>query len=140
MKLKIENKMKDKISVPSEIIRIFKSKYPQVDLANVSWSWEVPTKIYEAEFEIEGKEYEVEITVTGHHLLTEIEIPVDHLPAHIKEAVSKKYPEHSIDEVERVEYSNGDVSYEIDLVKEGGREFEVHYREDGEFIAKGTDL
>lgn len=105
-----------------------------------------PGKDLEAEFEQDGKEYEVEITVTGHYLLTEIEIPVEELPDHIREKVSLDFPDCRIDEVSIVNYSNGDMAYEIDLEKpiEGEKdemlEFEVHYREDGVFIAGDFDM
>jgi hypothetical protein len=128
-----------KFFVPADILRVFKYEFPEVNPAEVVWSWEVPYKIYEAEFSLDNREYEVEITVTGHHLLTEIEIPNKELPKVIKKAIEDKYPDWEIDEVERVEYSHGDTHYEIDL-KKGEVEIEVHFREDGLFIAEGEDL
>ncbi|MCU0444321.1 MAG: PepSY-like domain-containing protein [Microscillaceae bacterium] len=125
--------------VPADILRVFKYEFPEVDASTVEWSWEVYNKIYEAEFVFENREYEVEITVTGHHLLTEIEIPTKELPKIVKKAVEEKYPDFEIEEVERIEYSNGDIHYEIDL-KHEEKELEVHFREDGLFVAEGEDL
>jgi hypothetical protein len=127
--------------VPNEILRIFKEYYPEVSLSDVEWGWEVPAKIYEASFDNGEVDFEVEITITGHLLLTEMSMDVEDLPQHISDSVKAHFEGHSIEEVAMVQYSNGDISYEIDLqAAETGEEFEAHFREDGEFIAKGYDL
>lgn len=127
--------------VPNEILRVFKDYYPDVALEDVNWGWEVPAKIYEASFTNGEVDFEVEITATGQLLLTEISMDVEDLPEHIVAAAQERYEGHSIEEAEMVQYSNGDVSYELDLKnEETGEEFEVHFREDGWFIARGYDL
>lgn len=127
--------------VPNEILRVFKDYYPDVLMSEVEWGWEVPAKIYEASFSNGEVEFEVEITVTGHLLLTEITMDVEDLPEHILEAVKEEFEGHTVEEVEMVQYSNGDLSYEIDLKsEETGEEFEVHFRDDGHFITRGYDL
>lgn len=129
------------LHIPSEILRVFKEYYPEVSLSEVEWGWEVPAKIYEASFDNGEVDFEVEITVTGHLLLTEISLDIEDLPEHIVEAVSQEFEDHSIEEAAMVQYSNGDISYELDLKSaDTGEEFEVHFREDGAFIAKGYDL
>lgn len=129
------------LHIPNEILRVFKEYYPEVSLSEVEWGWEVPAKIYEASFDNGEVDFEVEITVTGHLLLTEISLDIDDLPEHIVEAASQEFEDHSIEEAAMVQYSNGDVSYELDLKSaDTGEEFEVHFREDGAFIAKGYDL
>jgi uncharacterized membrane protein YkoI len=129
----------DRVFVSSEILLSFKDNFPGIDLSEVKWSWEVFNKIYEAEFEIDGVEYEAEFTVTGHLIVTEVSISIEELPKGIAEIVAEQYPDCKIEEVERLEYSHGETHYEIDLVK-GEKEFEVHYREDGMFVAEGEDL
>ena len=74
-------------------------------------------------------------------LLTEISLDIEDLPKNIVASVSAYFEEHSIEEAAMVQYSNGDISYELDLRSaETGEEFEAHFREDGVFIAKGYDL
>ena len=125
--------------VPNDILRVFRGLYPNVDLCQVEWSWEVPGKIYEADFELNGHEYEVEITVTGHHLLTEIEGP--EASKLVRNVLAELYPDHSVDACTWVHYSNGDLSFEFELTSaKDGREFEVHLREDGQFLLEGIDL
>lgn len=129
------------LHVPNEILRVFKEYYPEVSLSEVEWGWEVPAKIYEASFDNGEVDFEVEITVTGHLLLTEISLDIEDLPDHIVTAASAQFEDHSIEEAAMVQYSNGDISYELDLKSaQTGEEFEVHFREDGVFIAKGYDL
>ncbi len=129
------------LHVPNEILRVFKEYYPDVSLSEVEWGWEIPAKIYEASFDNGEVDFEVEITVTGHLLLTEISMDIDDLPENIVASANAHFEDHSIEEVAMVQYSNGDISYELDLKStQTGEEFEVHFREDGVFIAKGYDL
>lgn len=129
-----------KLFVPNEILRVFKSLYPEVDLQQVVWEWEVPGKIYEAEFTLGDQTFEVEITVTGHHLLTETTIKYA-IPQAVRDAVSVFFPDHAIDDSTLVAYSNGDVCYELALTCAAkGTEFEVLIREDGLFLMEGVDL
>ncbi|MBL7977415.1 MAG: PepSY-like domain-containing protein [Bacteroidetes Order II. Incertae sedis bacterium] len=124
--------------VPAEILRAFKKVFPKVDVSRVSWSWEVPHKIYEASFEQDGFSYEVEITVTGHHLLSEIYMRTEALPEGIRNHIEAEFPGAIIHSVERVLYSNGDVQYEIDLIT-GKGEREILVREDGYILDYGKD-
>ena len=128
-----------KLYPPFEVLGSFKDYFPDIDLAQVEWSWEVPFKIYEAEFELDGQEIEAEFTITGHLMLIETSIPNDELPEVVRKSMRERYPNQSIDEVERVEYSNGMVCYEIELEK-GEKVREVLYREDGLFIGEEVDL
>jgi len=129
-----------KLFVPNEILRVFKSLYPEIAVQDVEWSWEVPGKIYEAEFSLGDQEFEVEITVTGHHLLTETTIK-HAIPQVVRDTVSHFYPDHAINSSSLVAYSNDDICYELDLVCAAkGTEFEVLIREDGLFLMEGVDL
>jgi uncharacterized membrane protein YkoI len=125
---------------PSEIIRVLKTHFPELDMTSVEWSWEVYNKIYEAEFEHEGESYEVEITINAELLLVEKAIDVDDVPEKIIIKAEERFPDADITEAEHVELSNGDVYFELTLVKENGEKFEVHYREDGVMTAFGEDL
>lgn len=130
-----------KLYVPTEILRVFKEYYPDVSLQEVAWSWEIPGKIYEAEFQQYEVDYEVEITVTGHLLLSEISLEIDDLPDHIVAAVNERYEDHSISEADIIQYSNGDISYEIQLLNAStGKEIEAHFRDDGLFLVEGEQL
>ena len=129
----------EKLYPSVEVLSLFKDYFPEVDLAEVEWSWEVPYKIYEAEFEVDGYEIEAEFTVTGHLLLIETSIEAEQLPEVVRKSMRERYPNQSIDEVERVEYSHGMVCYEIELEK-GEKVREVLYREDGLFIGEEEDL
>lgn len=124
--------------MPAEILRAFKKVFPKVDVSRVTWSWEVPHKIYEAAFEQDTYSYEVEITVTGHHLLTEIYVRTEALPEGVRQNIEAAFPGAIIESVERVTYSNGDVQYEVDIIT-GDGEREVLVREDGLLLDRGKD-
>lgn len=140
--------MEDKFFVPAEILRVFKERFPEVEVGDVEWEWEVPHKIYEAEFEYQDATYEVEITVTGHHLLTEVKVSEEDIPEVVKSACTNKYEGWKIDGAEKIYYSNGDVHYDLELLKEvevseneegEKEEKEVLFREDGLFIAENIE-
>lgn len=130
-----------KLFVPNEILRVFKEYYPDVNLSDVEWGWEVPAKIYEASFDNGEVDFEVEITVTGHVLLSEISLELSEVPEVVIANANALFEDHSIEEADMIQYSNGDVSYELDLkCASTGEEFEAHFRDDGMFLAKGYDL
>jgi len=130
-----------KLYVPNEILRTFKEYYPDVPLSVVEWGWEVPAKIYEASFENGEVDYEVEITVTGHLLLSEISLGLEDVPEQVIASANETFEDHSIEEADLVQYSNGDISYELAMkCASTGEEFEAHFRDDGMFLAKGYDL
>ncbi|MDC0231286.1 hypothetical protein OAK19_04910, partial [Aureispira] len=103
--------------------------------------WEVPAKIYEASFDNGAVEFEVEITVTGHVLLSEISMELEDLPELIVTCANQVFEDHSIEEADMIQYSNGDISYELAMkCASTGEAFEAHFRDDGMFLAKGYDL
>jgi hypothetical protein len=130
-----------KLFVPNEILRVFKEYYPDVSLSDVEWGWEVPAKIYEASFDNGEVEFEVEITVTGHVLLSEVSMELEDVPELVIAAANNTFEDHSIEEADMIQYSNGDISYELAMKSaDTGEEFEAHFRDDGMFLARGYDL
>jgi len=119
-----------KLFVPNEILRVFKEYYPDADLGKVEWSWEIPGKIYEAEFEQYDVEYEVEITVTGHLLLSEIDLELEDLPEHILDAAKEHFGDYEIDEATMIQYSNGDLSYELQMKTKSSEETEADEKDE----------
>jgi hypothetical protein len=100
---------------PLAVRKLLTELFPEVKPKEIEWGWEIPHKIYEAEFMLDGISHEVEITVTGHHLLTEQNIPVDLVPAKLLGEIKKSYKQFEIDSAEMVTLGNGKMHYEIDL-------------------------
>lgn len=128
-----------RVYVPSEILRTFKAYFNDVDLTQVEWSWEVVGKIYQAEFVRNGQEHEAEFTINGFYLCLEVEIPESELPKALRQTIEERYQGYKITGVERVDYMNGEIHYEVELDK-GDNEFEILIREDGWVIAAAEDL
>lgn len=120
----------EKLYVPNEVLQTFKMLFPDIQMAAVTWSWEVPGKIYEAEFQLDEVEYEVEITVTGHWLLTENAVNLDEVPSPLVAQIQATFPEWTIGEIEMIEFSNNVIHYEFELTQ-GEAEQKVLLREDG---------
>jgi hypothetical protein len=100
---------------PLAVRKLLTELFPEVKPKEIEWGWEIPHKIYEAEFMLDGISHEVEITVTGHHLLTEQNIPVDLVPLNLQKEVKAKYKPFTIDSAEIVSLGNGKMHYELDL-------------------------
>ena len=66
------------------------------------------------------------------------------VPFHLwsyQEQSLKTFEDHSIEEADMIQYSNGDISYVLAMKSaDSGEEFEVHFRDDGMFLARGYDL
>lgn len=131
--------MSRKMYVPNEILLSFKDVFPEVPVSEVEWSWEVPGKIYQAEFVLDGVEHEAEFFLTGEHLLTEREMDLEDLPEAVVESLKAIYPSANIEDAEEVELNNGLIMYELSVAN-GTEEMEMLFREDGKYIAKGEDL
>lgn len=131
--------MTSKFSVPQNILDDLTARFPDLDIAQVEWSWEVSGKILEAEFSHDGMEYEIEYSISGLLISTETWANVDELPEAVTNAVQENFPEATVNSAERVEYSNGVVHLELDITHEG-RDFEAHFREDGTLVLTGDDL
>jgi hypothetical protein len=107
---------------PLAVRKLVAELFPEVKPKEIEWSWEIPHKIYEAEFMLDGISHEVEITVTGHHLLTEQNIPVDLVPLNLQKEVKTKYKQFMVDSAEIVSLGNGKRHYELDLINKKDEE------------------
>ncbi len=124
-----------KLYVPNDILRVFKNLYPEIDAQDVKWKWEVPGKIYQAEFILSDQCFEVEITVTGHHLLTETSIK-HAIPDAVRTTVSRFFADRTILSATLILYSNDLIAYEVVL----DDDCQVLVREDGLLLLEDTDL
>lgn len=96
--------------VPSVVLNALKTAHPAA--ANVEW--EKQKDLYEAEFDIDTKDYTVQLNATGTILQTKYDVAETEIPAAIKSAVSSKYKDLKLDDVERVE-KNGRTYYQVEL-------------------------
>jgi hypothetical protein len=100
---------------PLAVRKLVTELFPEVKPKEIEWGWEIPHKIYEAEFMLDGISHEVEITVSGHHLLTEQNIPVDLVPIKLLNEIKARYKPFTIDSAEIVSLGKGKIHYELDL-------------------------
>jgi len=100
---------------PLAVRKLVTELFPEVKPKEIEWSWEIPHKIYEAEFMLDGISHEVEVTVTGHHLLTEQNIPVDLVPINLLNEIKARYKQFTVGSAELVSLGNGKMYYELDL-------------------------
>lgn len=131
----MEKHSNEKLQVPEVVKGALLGLFPQLDLARVTWEWEVVDKIYEAEFLYLGIRHEVEISVGGYHLQTERNVPVDDVPETITGAVFSAFPAAEITDAEFVKLGNNDEYYEIDIKENAETDpITLHVRTNGQIV------
>lgn len=94
--------------------------------------WEKKGSFYQAEFKIDKKEFEVLVDEKGNIVKAYEDISAGELPAKVSQSIQKSYPNHKIDDVEKVT-KDGSVMYKVEL-KDGKTDFEIFYNHNGEVI------
>lgn len=96
----------------------------------VDVEWEKKKGNYEADFEIDNVDYSAVFNKEGQLLRVKIDIEEAALPAAITQKVTEEYPDHMIDDADKIE-TEGKTFYQVEL--EGTfRDRNVVYTPDGE--------
>jgi hypothetical protein len=113
--------------VPASVTSAFSSKFPNV--SKVTWDKE-NRNLYEAEFMMNKKKHSANFTAEGKWLETESEVSFDQLPEKVQQSFTSTHKNKKVTSVEKIETSNGEVLYEIEVKKLPGRG-EYVYTADG---------
>ncbi len=122
--------------VPSVVNSAFKTKYSNA--TNVSWDKEDEHE-YEAEFTIEGIKYSVNFSDSGKWLETEHVISYEELPDLVQESFMASHKDAKIKAVAKIETSEGETRYEIEVKKLLGAE-ELLYNANGKALLDDDDI
>jgi hypothetical protein len=116
---------------PKPVLAAFVKAYPTIK--TVTWTKkkaEDNTILHEAEFRHKGFEMEVSYTEEGVLAETEINITRAQVPAVVIEACKVAYPKWKMDLYDKVTRVNGEVLYELEIVK-GLKSKNVLFKADG---------
>lgn len=133
-----EDKKDEKVEIPKKVMDALKAKFPKAVIDKVTKEKEGDKVVYDIEFKQEGKKFEADIFEDGTIHNWEREIAAKDLPKAVTEAVAKKWPKATAKEVmEIMDVKEGkDVlhGYEIILVGEDKKEFEITVAPDGKIL------
>jgi hypothetical protein len=120
--------------VPEKVKLAFTNQFPNATSAQ----WEKESEAgWEVDFKLKEVSYSANYLNDGSWLETEYEIGEEELPETVITTLSREFPGYEIDEVEKVESSNG-FAFEIELEK-GNDEVELLIDSLGEIISREQD-
>lgn len=113
--------------VPAAVDSAFKTKFSNA--TNVSWDKENDLE-YEAEFKINGANYSANFSDAGKWLETERVITYEELPQSVQQNFIASHKDANVKAVAKIETSEGETHYEIELKQLLGAE-ELFYDANG---------
>jgi len=112
--------------VPSVVKNAFEQQYANA----VDIEWEKKKPNYEVDFEITNVDYAVLYNPEGRIIMTKQDIPEAELPSIIAEKIAADFPDHYIDDVDKIDIDDR-VLYQVEL--DGSvRDRKIVYTADGQ--------
>ncbi|PXW91163.1 putative PepSY-like beta-lactamase-inhibitor [Nitrosomonas sp. Nm84] len=106
--------------VPKAVLEAFEKAYPNAKEVEFEKGMIEGKAIYEVEYKENGREYEITYDSAGVILQIEETLDVKTLPEPIIQAITKAYPQATIEDAERVIKPDGTVTvYEVEIKTEG---------------------
>jgi hypothetical protein len=93
---------KDLDKIPKAVMEALKAKFPKAKIEKWTKEKEDGKEIYDIEFTVNGKKTEADIAADGTILNFEEEFPAKDLPKAVTDAVAKRYPKSTIQEVMKI--------------------------------------
>lgn len=122
-------------SAPAVVVNAFQQQFPKAN----DIEWEKKGANYEVEFEIgiKDKDHKLLIDPSGKILSHKQDIYKSELPAAVLNAIAQQFPDHKIDDVEKIE-ANGVTTYKMEVNRKP-EEWKVLFSEDGKLLDKIAD-
>lgn len=112
--------------VPSVVKNAFEQQYTNA----VDVEWEKRKGNFEVDFEVTNVDYAAVYNQEGQLLMAKRDIPYSELPAAVANKIALDFPDHYIDDVDKIEIDGG-VLYQVEL--EGSiRDRKLVYNADGQ--------
>ena len=115
---------------PKAVEMAFNIKFPKA--TKVKWGKESPNE-YEADFTENGIKYSANFSAEGKWLETESPVFFENIPAKIQTEFNNSHKGAKIKAVAKIETSNGEIQYEIEI-KKGLKTIEFFYNTEGKLI------
>jgi putative PepSY-like beta-lactamase-inhibitor len=124
--------------IPKAVMDALLSKFSKAKIDKCTKAKEGDVVVYDIEFKQEGRKCEADITEKGTYINYEKAIAAKDLPKAVIEAVEKKYPKATLQEImEETEVKGKDEklsAYELVLVTADKKEVEVRLSPDGKIL------
>ncbi len=117
--------------VPPRAMEAFVKKYPSIK--NKKWSRDSHGN-FEAAFKQEGVKHRADFDYSsGAWIETEVSIKYENLPLAVKQVIQRKYTQHPISEIEKVDHHSKGLFYDVEF-KTKGKNLDLEFNEAGELI------
>ncbi len=128
-----------KPQVPKVVIEALEKAYPEAKDVEFEKEMLDGKVVYEAEFKLNNSEYEVLFDADGKMLQIEETLDVKALPEPLIQAISKAYPNATIEDAEKVTKPDGTFSvYEVEIKNEG-KKIELELDASGKILKSEQD-
>ena len=128
-----------KHQVPKAVLEAFEKAYPNAKEVEFEQEMIEGKAVYEVEYKENGREYEILYDSNGTVLQIEETLDVKALPAPIIQAITKAYPQATIEDAERVMKPDGTVTvYEVEIKTEG-KKLELELDANGKILKTEQD-
>lgn len=118
--------------VPASIIKAFEAKYPGA----TDVEWEKQGTQYKTSFDMGDTDHEAFYSTSGKLVSHSHDINDAELPAAVQASVKTNFPNHKIDDPERIE-TNGVVTYKVEL--DGKPDMKAIFSSSGKVLSKMKD-
>ena len=122
-------------SIPKAVVDALLAKFPKAKIDKCTRAKEGSEIIYDIEFKQEGRKCEADIKESGAYVNYEKAIGAKDLPRTVRDAIAKRYPKATLQEVmEETEVKGKDEklsAYEVVLLTADRKEVEVRVSPDG---------
>ena len=113
--------------VPSVVLNAISQQYPVKEEVE----WKKRGQLYEAEIDLnDSVDLTVQVNEAGKIIMRKQDIAVAELPDAVRTAIRTEYPDHTIDDAERME-KDGLVYYQVELNTSGTKEKNLVFSADG---------
>ena len=129
----------NKQQIPKTVLETFEKGYPNAKEVEFEKEMIDGKTVYEVEYKENGREYEILYDSDGMILQMEETLNVKALPEPIAQAISKAYPNATIEDAEKVMKPDGTVTvYEVEI-KTGGKKLELELDANGKILKTEED-
>lgn len=118
--------------VPASIIKAFEAKYPGA----TDVDWKKQGTQFKTSFDMGNTDHEAYYSSSGKLVSHSRDIKEAELPAAVRASVKKNFPNHKIDDPERIE-TNGVVTYKVEL--DGKPDMKAIFSSSGKVLSKMKD-
>ena len=124
-----------KSQVPSVVSNQFEKTFPNA----TDVEWEMKRDTYKVDFEVSNIDHAMWYTSTGELIKHKEDITVADLPKAVSDKINTSFSGYSIDDLERISVTGGDVIYKMELNATLQQDWDVTFNAEGKILSQKAD-